>query len=110
LSGPRGEINHTVTGTVGGRLWVMNLRALRSAGLTVLLLAPLLATSQAATQQAPAAGAACGIVPWTGTCSCDIPSRSVGFARFAALLRASGGPAAEARLRAERQSCHLPPR
>jgi hypothetical protein len=90
-------------------LWVMNLRALRSAGLTMLLLAPLLAHSQAATQQAPAADTACGIVPWTGTCSCDIPRRTVGFARFAALLRASGGAAAESSLRAERRSCRLPP-
>ncbi len=87
----------------------MNLRALRSAGLTVALLAPLLATSQAATPLAPAAGAACGIAPWTGTCSCDIPNRTVGLPRYAALLRASSGAAAEARLRAERQSCGLPP-
>jgi len=106
---PRGETDHTETVMVARTLWAMNLRALRSAGLTVLLLAPLLAHSQAATQQAPAAGAACGIAPWTGTCSCDLSGQTVGFARFAAQLRATAGPAAETRLRAERQSCRLPP-
>jgi hypothetical protein len=85
-------------------------RGLRSASLTFALLAPLLATSQPpATLPAPAPSA-CGIAPWTGSCACSVPGAVVPFARYAALLQAAGGEAAEAALRAERRSCGFPDR